>query len=197
MLYRLALLLLGSAATLGAQSARIALTSTSSISVAGTSNVHDWQLTTTSFASTIEMATPAGPGSKVEAVTVSIPVTTLKSGKGGLDKNTYKALNAENHPEIRFRMTSYSAEPGEGAFAATVGGTLVVNGVEKTVTLIATISGAADALRAVGSTKFNMTDFGVKPVTALMGTIRTGNEVTIRFDLTGSVAKNIAQLPTP
>lgn len=195
MLRRLAVLILASAASLGAQSARIDLANTSTIRVDGTSNIHAWHLATSTFTADIEMALPVTAGSKVEAVSLTIPVTSLKSGKGGLDKNTYKALDAGRHPTITFRMTSYAAEPREGTFDAKVGGTLTVNGVTKDVTVLATISGEPNALQAVGTTKFNMTDFGVKPVTALMGTIRTGNEVRISFDLTGAVAKNIALLP--
>ena len=195
MLRQLAVLLVASAATLGAQTATVSLANTSTIRVDGTSNVHAWHLATSTFTSTIEMAAPATAASTVESVTLTIPVTSLKSGKGGLDKNTYKALNADKHPTITFRMTSYSAEPKDGAFAAKVGGTLTVNGVTRDVLLLATISGEPGALQAVGSTKFNMTDFGVKPITALMGTIRTGNEVTITFDLTGSAARSIAELP--
>lgn len=195
MLKRIAFLMVAAAAVGDAQTARITLANTSTIRVEGTSNVHDWHLATSTFTATIEMAAPVSPASKVETVMLSIPVTSLKSGKGGLDKNTYKALNAEKHPEITFRMTSYVAEPKNGAFAARVGGTLTVNGVTKDVVLAATLTGEAMALQAVGATKFTMTDFGVKPVTALMGTIRTGNEVTIKFDLTGAVATSIAQLP--
>lgn len=195
MLRQLAILVVASAAALGAQTAKVSLAGTSTIRVEGTSNVHAWHLATSTFTSSIEMAAPVTAGSTVQAVTLAIPVTSLKSGKGGLDKNTYKALNAGQHPTITFRMTSYAAEPKDGAFAAKVGGMLTVNGVTKDVTLLATISGEPAALQAVGTTKFNMTDFGVKPVTALMGTIRTGNEVTIRFDLTGSAAMSIAALP--
>jgi hypothetical protein len=50
-------------------------------------------------------------------------------------------------------------------------------------------------LRATGVSTFKMTDFGVKPVTALLGTIRTGDAVTVKFDITGAPAEGIAQLP--
>lgn len=196
MLKKIAILLVASAATLGAQNAKVNLAATSSIRVEGTSNVHAWHLATSTFTSDIELAAPVSAGSKVEAVTLSIPVTSLKSGKGGLDKNTYKALNADQYPTINFRLTSYASEAKDGVFAAKVGGMLTVSGVEKAVTLDATLSGEPGALQAVGSTKFRMTDFGIKPVTALMGTIRTGDEVTIKFELTGAVAKGIAQLPS-
>jgi polyisoprenoid-binding protein YceI len=197
MLKRIAIMLVATATTLGAQNAKVTLASTSSIRVDGTSNVHAWHLTTSTFTSDIEMAAPAGPGSKVEAVTLTIPVTSLKSGKGGLDKNTYKAMNAEKHPTITFRLTSYMAEPKNGAYAAKIGGMLTVNGVDHAVMLDATITGEPAALQAVGTTKFKMTDFGIKPVTALMGTIRTGDEVKITFDVTGAAARNIALLPAP
>jgi polyisoprenoid-binding protein YceI len=197
MLKSFAILLVASAATLGAQSAKVSLATTSSIRVEGTSNVHDWHLATSTFSADVEMAAPVGPGSNVEAVTLTIPVTSLRSGKGGLDRNAYKALNAERHPSITFRLTSYAAEPRAGAYAARVSGMLSVNGVERPVTLDATVSGDANELKAAGTTRFRMTEFGVKPVTALMGTIRTGDEVTIRFDLSGAAARGIAQLPTP
>ena len=196
MLRTVAVLLVASAATLGAQAAKIAVVPASSITVEGTSNVHAWHLTSSTFTTEIEMVTPVDALAKVQSVTLALPVTTLKSGKGGLDKNTYKALNAEKHPTITFRMTSYSAVPSASAAKAIVKGVLAVNGVEKEVALDATITGDAQSgLKAVGVTKFNMTDFGVKPVTALLGTIRTGNEVTIRFALTGSVAQAVAMLP--
>ena len=196
MLRILALLVVAGAASLGAQTAKVTLASGSSITVEGTSNVHAWHLTTATFVSSIEIATPAAPTSEVRAVTLSIPVTSLKSGKGGLDKNTYKALNAEKYPEIRFRLTSYKTEPSATGATAIVRGLLTVNGVEKEVSLTTAMSGdSRTGLKATGTTSFLMTDFGVKPVTALMGAIRTGNEVTIRFALTGTVAEQIALLP--
>lgn len=197
MLRKVAFLAVAAVATAGAQSAKIAVVPASSITVDGTSNVHEWHLTSAKFTTSIEMATPVEAAAKVQSVTLTLPVTTLKSGKDGLDKNAYKALNADKHPEITFRMTNYTALPGANGAKATVNGLLTVNGVEKEVTLAANITGdAKDGLKAVGTTKFLMTDFGVKPVTALFGAIRTGNEVEIKFELTGSVASHVAMLPS-
>ncbi len=196
MLRKVAFLIVAGAATLGAQSARIAVIPASSITVDGSSNVHEWHLTSATFTTEIEMATPVEAAAKVQSVTLDIPVTTLKSGKGGLDKNAYKALNAERHPDITFRMTNYTAVPSASGAKAVVKGLLTVNGVGKEVTVDASISGdARTGLKAVGATRFLMTDFGVKPVTALFGAIRTANEVQIKFELTGSVAARVAMLP--
>jgi len=190
------LLVATTAAAAGGQSAKVTLAPTSSITVEGTSNVHAWHATSTDITSAIQMAAPADAGSTVESVTLSLPVTSLKSGKGGLDKNLYKALKAEQNPTITFVMKTYKVDAQAQAHAAEITGLLTVNGVEKAITATATMTGdAKTGLKAVGSATFRMTDFAVKPVTALMGTIRTGDQVTVKFDLSGAAAQAVAELP--
>jgi len=188
--------LAATAATAGAQSTKLSLAPASSITVAGTSNIHAWHATSSALTTSIQVMAPIAAGSNVESVTLALPVTSLKSGKGGLDKNLYKALKAEQNPTITFVMKTYKSEPKGDVFAAVVTGLLTVNGVEKEVTAEAIMtSDGTGRLKVAGSTTFNMTDFGIKPVTALLGTIRTGNAVTVKFDLTGAPALAIAALP--
>jgi polyisoprenoid-binding protein YceI len=190
------LIIVAAAASAGAQSVRFTLTPTSSVRVEGTSNVHAWHAASTELATTIQVASPISAASKVESVSLSLPVTSLKSGKGGLDKNLYKALKADQNPTITFVMKSYASAPEGDASKATITGLLTVNGVEKEITALATMtSEAGTGLRAVGSATFRMTEFGIKPVTALLGTIRTGDQVTVKFELTGTPAQAVAALP--
>ena len=189
------LMIAAAAASASAQSMKMALDPTSTIRVDGTSNVHDWHATSSQITATIQM-TPPISDSKVESVTLSLPVTSLKSGKGGLDKNLYKALKADQNPTIIFVMKTYNATPEGDAYQAVITGLLTVNGVEKEVTAEATMtSDGKGGLKAVGTAAMKMTDFGVKPVTALLGTIRTGDAITVKFDLAGVAAQAIAQLP--
>jgi polyisoprenoid-binding protein YceI len=186
------LMVAAAAATAGAQGIKMNLDPASTIRVDGTSNVHDWHATTSQITATIQVAPPVS-ASRVESVTLTLPVTSLKSGKGGLDKNLYKALNAGTHPDITFVMKTYDlAESGD----AVITGDLTVNGVTKAVRATAKMTPAGEnGLKAAGSTALKMTDFGVKPVKALMGTIRTADAITVSFDLTGAVATAIAELP--
>lgn len=192
----LPLLMIAAAATsASAQTIKMALDPTSSIRVDGTSNIHAWHAISTQITASIQVAPPIAE-SKVESVTLTLPVTSLKSGKGGLDKNLYKALNAEKNPTITFVMKTYDAKPNGDAYDAVVTGLLTVNGVEKEVRAEATMGpDGKGGLRAVGSAAMKMTDFGVKPVTALMGTIRTGDAITVKFDLAGVAAQAVAELP--
>lgn len=189
------LMIAAAAASASAQSIKMALDPTSTIRVDGTSNVHAWHATTSQLTATIQV-TPPIAASKVESLTLTLPVTSLKSGKGGLDKNLYKALHADKNPTITFVMKTYNATPKGDAYAAMITGLLTVNGVEKEVTAeaIMTTDGKG-GLRAVGTSAMKMTDFGVKPVTALLGTIRTGDAITVKFDLAGVAAQAVAQLP--
>lgn len=192
----LSVLIIAAAATsAGGQSIKMSLDPTSSIRIDGTSNIHDWHAISTQLTATIQVASPIAEP-KVESVTLSLPVTSLKSGKGGLDKNLYKALSAEKNPTITFVMKTYSATPNGGAYDAVITGLLTVNGVEKEVKAEATMTpDGKGGLRAVGSAAMKMTDFGLKPVTALMGTIRTGDAITVKFDLAGVAAQAVAELP--
>lgn len=190
-----ALMLAAAAATAGAQTTKMNLDAGSTIRVDGGSNVHDWHAVSSELTAAIQVATPV-TGAKVESVTLSLPVTSLKSGKGGLDKNMYKAMNAEKHPTVTFVMKTYNATPKGDAFDAVITGTLTVNGVEKEVTANAVMTpDGKGGLKAAGSTEFRMTEFGIKPVTALMGTIRTRDAVTVKFDLAGTAAQAVAELP--
>jgi polyisoprenoid-binding protein YceI len=192
----LAVVMLAAAAmTAGAQTTKMNLGAGSTVRVDGGSNIHDWHAVSSELTATIQVATPV-TGAKVESVTLSLPVTSLKSGKGGLDKNMYKAMQAEKHPTITFVMKTYNATANGDVFDAVITGSLTVNGVEKEITANAVMTpDGKGGLKATGTTAFKMTEFGIKPVTALMGTIRTHDAVTVKFDLTGTAAQAVATLP--
>lgn len=192
----LTVLTLAAVATAGGQDVRMNLAPASTIRVEGTSNIHDWRAASSEITATIQVAPPIGASAEVQSVALTLPVRSLKSGKGGLDKNLYKALNADANPTITFVMKTYNAAPSGESYAAVITGDLTVNGVTKEVRAEAIMSTAGnDGLRAVGSAAMKMTDFGVKPVTALLGTIRTSDAITVKFDLAGVAATAIAQLP--
>ena len=88
--------------------------SKATLTIDGTSNVHDWSASTTRIRVThAKLAAEAGgpsfwdavvkPGA-IEAFDVTIPATTLTSPRSGLDKNMYKALKTDQHPDIVFGL---------------------------------------------------------------------------------------------
>ncbi len=186
----LAILLTGGLANAGDSARRYeARPEASRIRIDGTSNLHDWDVTEGRLEGHVELgAAEAAPGRipapALAAIRLILPATSLKSGSGGLDRRMHDALEAGRHPEIRFVMTA--AEPGpepeEGAEAAplTVTGELTVAGTAREVALPVTAELGEDGrLTLVTSATLKMSDFGISPPRALLGTLRTGDEVTV------------------
>ncbi len=169
----------------------------SKLSISGTSTVHAWHSKATLFKVTFAPASewPAGPADltavekaiaagALDSVQVAVDVKGMRSGKDGLDKNMYKALKAEQHPKILCTITSFEAKATPSGALALVGhGRITVGGVEKKIQIPAQVTREGDALRVKGSVVVAMKDFGIKPPVMMMGTLKTGNDVTVEFDL--------------
>jgi polyisoprenoid-binding protein YceI len=93
-------------------------------------------------------------------------------------------LQQEAHPEIFFEsMEVIATAPGEWE----VRGALTVRGVTRPVKVpakVAFLSGGR--FEATGLVKVKPEIFGIKPVRALGGAIRTASTIEIRFDVSGS-----------
>jgi polyisoprenoid-binding protein YceI len=123
------------------------------------------------------------PGA-VTSFEVEIPVLSLKSDKDGLDKRMYKALRSDEHRSIVLRVDRYAVEPPYGAVTPLkVTGTLTVAGVERPVELTLETQLTPDGLAVAGQQRLLMTDFGIKPPSFMLGTLKTRNEIAIRFSL--------------
>jgi polyisoprenoid-binding protein YceI len=156
------------------------------VTVEGTSNVHDWTASTSAVVLTaVETATSEGdvleealqPGA-LKAFEVRIPAKGLTSPKEGIDKNMHKALKVEAHPHITFKLRTL--EPAGAAYRAT--GMLTIAGVEKEVVLDLQVTRTKGALAVTGATNLLMTDFGVKPPTAMLGMVKASPKITVRIE---------------
>ena len=165
----------------------------STLSVAGTSTVRSFTCAARTF--TAAVATTGGEpvaavlaGERaVTATEVAVDVAALDCRNGTMNAHMAKALKAPQHPTIAFRMTGYeSARAADGAAGATgtVTGVLTLAGVQKTITMRGAAAAAADgALRVTGTHALRMTEYGIKPPSLMLGTMKVGDEVTVSFDL--------------
>jgi polyisoprenoid-binding protein YceI len=161
------------------------------ITISGTSNIHAYTASTASVRVTRGQVAAAlegpdfwtnvlKPGS-VDAFEVAIPAATLTSPTEGLDKNMHNALQVKAHPEIVFRLLRL--EPRSGAAGALRGiGVLQIAGVDREVALDLTTERTDSTLKVQGRVQFLMTDFGIKPPTAMLGMLKTDPKVTVTFE---------------
>ncbi|MBT8324059.1 MAG: YceI family protein, partial [Winogradskyella sp.] len=66
-------------------------------------------------------------------------------------------------------------------YTISVNGTLTVTGVSKNVDLNLEVIIEGDLIKINGKKDILMTDFEIDPPKALLGTIKTGNEITITY----------------
>lgn len=180
------------ASTAAAQT-KMTLRSESKVVVAGGSNVHEWSCQATGFAATIELdegyaTAPFGAIAKpIGGVVVTIPTKSLRCGKDKMDENTWKALRADEFKDIRYELTDYALDHAQSTpqgFAAVTKGKLTVAGTTKAVEIPITATRLAGGqMKGEGKLSMLMTDVGIKPPTALLGTLRTKNEITITFEV--------------
>ncbi|HEU4643419.1 MAG TPA: YceI family protein [Gemmatimonadaceae bacterium] len=121
----------------------------------------------------------------VRHATLTIPVGRLGCGDGKMEKSMRKALKADANPDIRFELAGYEIrrETNDSA-VVTADGTLELAGAERPVALTVSAKRRADgAVRLTGSQELLMTDFGIRPPSAMFGMIKASNRIVVRFDL--------------
>ncbi|WP_073094925.1 YceI family protein [Cyclobacterium lianum] len=148
--------------------------------VSGTSTLHDWNMVSSEASGSASLRVSAGKVTSISTAKFSMPVKALKSGKGQMDNNAYKALEADNHPQISFTLLEANQDGGNGWKAT---GRLQIAGESRTVPFQLRVAPQGNSVRVNGSAKIKLTDFGLEPPTAVFGTIKTGDEMTITIDM--------------
>ncbi|MBM3793144.1 MAG: YceI family protein [Acidobacteria bacterium] len=105
--------------------------------------------------------------------------------KGSLGKIMKEALDVAlqsgKHPRVEFQSTA--VKPGAAAGQFDVQGTLTIRGQAKPVTATLTVKPEPRGLEVDGESSFKMTDYGIKPPSAALGTIGTKPEIIVAFRL--------------
>lgn len=157
-----------------------------SLIVSGTSTLHDWDMksSTGNFEANFTL-NAAGAITAVSGLNFSTKAESLKSGHDAMDKNAYKALKSEKAPIITFTSNAATITSLDATdYSVKSIGKLTIAGATLDAEIVATCKVNADkSITVMGSKKISMKDFNMAPPTFMMGTIKTGNDVTLKFDL--------------
>ncbi len=152
------------------------------LTIAGTTNVHDYETKVTQMNGEIVL----NGTNQVKALVVNIPVKSIKSKEKLMDTKTYEAFNVDKYPNITFKMTELQSLQINGAdVSVAVAGNLTINGTTKKVTLKSngkTLKSGVYQFK--GAIALKMTDFNMKPPTAMMGMMKVGDGITLKYDVT-------------
>lgn len=167
-----------------AQASSLSL-STATVSIAGTSNIHEFtavakdvRVSRLVIATGVPAAAVVNNPAAVEGFEIVIRASSLTSPKDGLDKNMHKALKAAEFPDIVFRLSKLDGQGG----ALKAIGSLKIAGVEKDITFPVTAAAAPTTLTVSGEVALLMTDYGIAPPKAMMGMLKTDPKITVKFE---------------
>src|SRR5690554_3547281 len=76
----------------------------SNLKVEGTSNVHDWEISAKDLQGSMKVQMKDGQLVQIDQIQFTVVAESLKSGKGGMDKNTYKALKTDKNKHITYQL---------------------------------------------------------------------------------------------
>ena len=155
--------------------------SSARMTISGTSSLHDWTMKSESTTcDAVFQINSQGDPLQLVSMVVSVPSESLKSGKSGMDKNAYSALKTDKNKQITFQLASGKIE---GKTIRCVG-SLTIAGTTKQIDVDATYTILPDgSIQCKGSKKLAMRDYNVEPPSFMFGTVNTGNEITVSFEV--------------
>lgn len=147
--------------------------------VSGTSTIRGWTCTVRGSVA----VTPGGgkpvPGfpSGVQAATVTVPVTAFTCPNDEMREHLLQAMKADRFPEIVFRLERY--ETSGGSIQAT--GSMTITGTTQAVSFPLTLRETPQGVQVNGSTRLDMTTYGVDPPVVMLGLLKVAPQIRIAF----------------
>lgn len=185
----LTICLFGFSPTIRAQSTYTINTSKSNnIKLSGTSSLHDWDMTAHVFSGKANFDFKKGDNQTLiglNSLTLSLPVTNLKSSKKALDKNAYKALQSDTHKNIVYKLlTAKVSHVKDQNFLIKTTGHLTIAGItcEEAMDVYCLVNKDA-SISCSGTKTLKMSDYKVKPPSFMLGAMKTGNALKVDFNV--------------
>lgn len=159
----------------------------------GTSNIHDFEARSTAVV--VRFSGAPATAAEFEAhvlaagptgLEVEVPTSSLRSAKAALEKNMWKDLRADEFPTIMFKLGKYTVQPQatpSDTLTLRLEGVLRIAGQERPVQLTARAHRGDAGMWVEGSYALKMSDYGIKPRTMMMGTLRVRDAITVGYRL--------------
>lgn len=168
----------------------LSLQSDPEVRIEGTSNVHDWEADVTKVEARFEMngmdqmEFESLSAENFSILEFTMPVKDIDTNKRGLTSNIHKYLKEKDHPNITFKLSEITnVEWKDGYAEITANGVINAAGNNHTVTMTVKAEQQNGAIVFSGTQDLKMTDFGIDPPTALFGTVRAKDEITIHYNV--------------
>lgn len=154
--------------------------------IQGTSSLHDWESDITKIQCKGSFQSQNNKLRTLDNVEVKITVEGIKSKEGKtMDHKTYEAFTSDKNPFITYSFASAKIVV-DALKNVTIDalGDLTMAGVTIPTKIMAKGKELANGdLQLTVIKKIKMTEFNMKPPTAVLGTIKVGDEVTVNINI--------------
>ena len=156
------------------------------VTVNGKSNVHDWEMTSTGIES--QGAFKFNSKNELTGLTAfnfTVLAKSLKSGKSSMDGRTYKSLKADEFPKISYKLTFAEVTMVQAnKYSIQTTGLLTIAGKTQSISMkVMALVNADQSISCQGTEKLMLTDYGIQPPSFMLGAMKVGNDLIIKFDL--------------
>ena len=153
--------------------------------VSGTSTLHDWECPVNDMTGDLRASEGESTFTAIGSTTITVPVESIVCEKDKMNDKLQDALEMKKHPEVSFTAETVELTTADdGSLTAAATGTLSMAGETRDVTVDGTVSTMEDGrFKVTGVTPVLLSDFNIDPPKALLGTVKTGDEVKVHFEV--------------
>ncbi|MDD4107627.1 MAG: YceI family protein [Prolixibacteraceae bacterium] len=153
----------------------------SSLLITGTSTIHDWEMEAGSFTGNV-MVQITPDNTELKQIEFTCPVIQITSGNRIMDNKTRAALNEKEHPVITFRSDNiYLIDNGSKEIE--IKGNITIAGKTKEIVFKSAVDIYGDSsITAGGIVSVNMKEYDIDPPVAMLGALKTGEEVKVKYN---------------
>ena len=121
----------------------------------------------------------------VQAGSLAVANEVSEKDRREMERGMYEdVLEIARYPEVVFTSTKIAANRvGEGQYRVRIDGNLSLHGVTRVQRIDAQLAIDESGLRARGEFPLRQTDYNIKPVSAVGGTLKVKDELRLAFDI--------------
>jgi polyisoprenoid-binding protein YceI len=158
--------------------------SKSKLTISGTSTLHNWHMTANNYICDVYASMEENKDILISKIEFECKAQSITSDNSLMDDKAHEALKTNKFPNITFLASqNIKVIVNREMLDGLLNGTLQISGENKSAKL--PFKGEIDNagnLKIHGETSVLMSDYKIKAPTALMGSIKTGDEITIHYD---------------
>ncbi len=168
----------------------------SKVIIKGTSTLHDWQMDAKNFKSEMILGEGEGKNFEISGVSFNCKSSDILGEQKLMNNKAHEALKVKQFSAVKFSQSGVKMESANGnSFSGNVVGKLEIAGVSRNVEL--PFSGevkSGENISVTGSFQMKMSDYGIVPPSVMMGTIKTGDEITLEYSFMMQSEKALSEV---